>query len=148
MCHRVLELTDTAEAIEGDPATVWTWRDAQRAEHHVRREAILLRRGQVKDAPQGGRPAKNLDKLSKYSERAAADLGVDERTVRRDLARGKKIAPEVLADVARTDLDKGVVLDELARTPREQQYDKLAEIAARRSTVRPAADPLNDPEAE
>jgi hypothetical protein len=47
----------------------------------------------------GTRPG-NLDKLSKYSAQAAATLGVDERTVRRDLARGKKIAPEVLVEVA------------------------------------------------
>lgn len=120
--------------------------DAQRADHHVRREAILIKRGEVKDAPKGGRPG-NLDKLSKYSAQAAADLGVDERTIRRDLARGKKIAPEVLAEVSGTDLDKGVVLDELARAPQAEQRAKLAEIAERRSAVRPAPDPLNDPEA-
>ncbi|WP_312125426.1 hypothetical protein [Brevundimonas sp.] len=43
--------------------------------------------------------------MSAYSARAAESLGVDERTVRRDLARGKKIAPDVLAEVAGTDLD-------------------------------------------
>jgi DNA-directed RNA polymerase specialized sigma24 family protein len=35
--------------------------------------------------------------LSAYSKTAAETLGVDERTVRRDLARGKQIAPEVIA---------------------------------------------------
>jgi hypothetical protein len=74
---------------------------AELADHHVRREAILIRRGEVKDAPLGGRP-KNLDNLSKYSARAAADLGVDERTVRRDLRRGKNISAEVLAEVTGT----------------------------------------------
>lgn len=121
--------------------------DAQRAEHHVRREEILVRRGEVvANAASAGRPGKS-DNLSKYSAKAAADLGVDERTVRRDLARGKKIAPDVLADVAGTELDKGVVLDELAATPRDEQRDKLAEIEQRRSMVRMAPDPLNDPEA-
>lgn len=105
--------------------------DAQRAEHHVRREEILKRKGMVKDAPKGGRP-KNSDNLSAYSAKAASDLGVDERTVRRDLARGKKIVPDVLSEVAGTDLDKGVVLDELARTPAEEQRAKLAEITLRR----------------
>jgi ParB-like chromosome segregation protein Spo0J len=119
--------------------------DAQRADHHVRREAILVRRGEVLAG--AGQPKKNSDKLSGYSKMAAADLGVDERTIRRDLARGKKIAPDVLADVAGTDLDKGVVLDELAATPRDEQRDKLAEIEHRRSVVRMAPDPLNDPEA-
>ncbi|CAN1529646.1 hypothetical protein MCEMIH16_01358 [Caulobacteraceae bacterium] len=43
---------------------------------------------------------RNADNLSAYSKKAAADLGVDERTVRRDLRRGKNIAPDVLADIA------------------------------------------------
>lgn len=145
-----------AYVMEGDPEAAELWEidenfaraelsDAQRAEHHARREAILKRRGDVRAGP--GQPKKNSDKLSSYSARAAADLGVDERTVQRDLARGKKIDPEVLAEVTGTDLDKGVVLDELVRTPREQQREKLEEIQQRRSQVRLAPDPLNDPEA-
>ena len=55
--------------------------------------------GEAKDAPKGGRPG-NGDKLSSYSDRAAADLGIDKRTVQRDLRRGKNIAPDVLADIA------------------------------------------------
>ncbi|WP_240606344.1 hypothetical protein [Phenylobacterium kunshanense] len=93
--------------------------DAQRADHHARREAIMVRKGLVRSGP--GQPKKNSDKLSAYSATAAAELGVDERTVRRDLSRGKKIAPEVLSEVAGTDLDKGVVLDRLAATPISQQ---------------------------
>ena len=54
--------------------------------------------------------------MSSYSDEAAAALGVDKRTVQRDLARGKNITSDVLAEVAGTALDKGVVLDELART--------------------------------
>ncbi len=61
-----------------------------------------------------------------YAKQAAATLGVDERTVRRDLARGKNIAPDVMAEVAGTSLDKGVVLDELAQTP---QADLAAGLA-------------------
>jgi ParB-like chromosome segregation protein Spo0J len=106
--------------------------DAQRADHHVRREAILIRMEVVKDQPQGGRPAKNLENFSKYSTRAAADLGVSERTVRNDLRRGKNIAPDVLAEVAGTDMDKGVVLDALASVPQADQRAKLAEITLRR----------------
>ncbi len=121
--------------------------DAQRAEHHVRREEILKRKGLVSAGP--GQPKKNSDKLSGYSAQAAASLGVDERTVRRDLRRGKNIAPEIMAKVAGSRLDKGVVLDELASTPRDQQPAKLSEIASRGlvSRVRTADDPLNDLEA-
>jgi hypothetical protein len=103
--------------------------DAQRAEHHVRREEILKRKGMVKTKT--GPIAAN-SATTPYAKKAAADLGVSERTVRQDLARGKKIAPDVLSEVAGTDLDKGVVLDELARTPAEEQRAKLAEITLRR----------------
>jgi hypothetical protein len=147
-----------AYVMEGDPEDIELWEidenfaraelsDAQRAEHHVRREAILIRKGVVSSGP--GQPKKNSAKLAKYSELAATALGVGERTVHRDLARGKKIDPEVLAEVAGTALDKGVVLDELASTPREQQREKLSEIASRglRARVSPAPDPLNELEA-
>lgn len=140
---------------DGDDAALWEidenfarseLTDAQRADHHVRREEILKRKGLVSKGP--GQPKKNGDKLSSYSDQAAASLGVDRRTVQRDLARGKKIEADVLAEVAGTPLDKGVVLDELARTAPADQHDKLAEIAARYKSKLPlAADPLNDLEA-
>lgn len=146
--HRLAALRELGEewadcfVMEGDDDDAALWEidenfarseltDAQRADHHVRREEILKRKGLVKDAPKGGRP-KNSDNLSAYSSLAAVSLGVDERTVRRDLARGKNIAPDVLAEVSGTELDKGVVLDELARTPAEDQRAKLAEITLRR----------------
>lgn len=106
--------------------------DAQRADHHVRREEILKRKGVVLQG--AGKPS-NSEKsaeLRGYAAKAAADLGVSERTVRADLRRGKNIAPDVLAEVAGTDLDKGVVLDALASTPKEDQRAKLAEITLRR----------------
>ena len=103
--------------------------DAQRADHHVRREAILIRRGETRET--SAHSGRNADKLSAYSKRAAADLGVDERTVRRDLRRGTNNAPDVLAEVTGSDLDKGVVLDQLASTPKADQPAKLAEIRQR-----------------
>jgi hypothetical protein len=122
--------------------------DAQRAEHHVRREEILVRKKLVAEPGRGG-DRSNGQNVRSYSRQAAETLGVDERTVRRDLRRGKNIAPEVMAEVAGTAFDKGVVLDELAATPRDQQPAKLSEIASRGlvSRVRTADDPLNDLEA-
>jgi len=107
--------------------------DAQRADHHVRREAILIRMGEVSKSGQGGDRRSN-DKLSlgSYADRASADLGVDKRTVQRDLRRGKNIAPDVLAEISGTDMDKGVVLDALAGVPQSDQRAKLAEITLRR----------------
>lgn len=123
--------------------------DAQRAEHHVRREEILKRKGLVNPSRGPAKVSDNLSATRSYASQAAETLGVDERTVRRDLRRGKNIAPEVMAEVAGTALDKGVVLDELASTPRDQQPAKLSEIASRGlvSRVRTADDPLNDLEA-
>jgi len=85
--------------------------------------------------------------VGSYAAKTARDLGANQRTVERDLSRGKKITPDVLADVQGTTLDKGVVLDELAHTPAPEQRAKLIEIQERRAAVRPAPDPLNDPEA-
>jgi ParB-like chromosome segregation protein Spo0J len=147
--------------MEGEAADIELWEidenfaraeltDAQRAEHHVRREEILKRKGLVSAGP--GQPKKNSEKSSElrsYASKAAEDLGVTDRTVRTDLRRGKNITPEVLAEITGTALDKGVVLDELAATPRDQQPAKLSEIASRGlvSRVRTADDPLNDLEA-
>lgn len=107
--------------------------DAQRADHHVRREAILIRRGSVAAPGQGGdRRSSEKSSLGSYAAQASETLGVSKRTVEKDLARGKNIAPDVLADVSGTALDRGVVLDELARAPKEEQRAKLAEITLRR----------------
>lgn len=130
-----------AVVMEGDPDDAALWEidenfaraeltDAQRAEHHVRREEILKRKGLVSNGRGGDQSEKSS--LRSYASQASETLGVTKRTVEKDLARGKKIAPDVLAEVAGTDLDKGVVLDELARTPAEAQRAKLAEIAIRR----------------
>jgi hypothetical protein len=121
--------------------------DAQRADHHVRREAILVRKGLV--AGRGGdRKSKGqVGTLKSYSDEAAASLGVSQRTVKRDLARGKKIAPDVLAKVSGTDLDKGVVLDRLAKTAPAQQSAALSKILEERTRVPLARPPLNDDEA-
>jgi hypothetical protein len=76
--------------------------DAQRAAAHARREALMVDMGLV--LPGAGKPS-NLARsaeLKSYYKGAASSLGVSERTVRQDLSRGKKIAPEVLAEVQGT----------------------------------------------
>lgn len=145
--------------MEGDPDDAALWEidenfaraeltDAQRADHHKRRAAILEKKKLVR--PHGGDRKSNRQNadLKSYADQAAETLGVHPDTVRRDMKRARDIAPDVLAEVAGTGLDKGVVLDELARTPQADQHDKLAEIAARyKAKVPLAADPLNDLEA-
>lgn len=144
--HRLAAMEQTgadyidAFVMDDDPLAAALWEidenfarseltDAQRADHHVRRSEILKDMGLIHAGQ--GRPKKG-DNLSSYSKQAAESLGVDERTVKRDLRRGKKIAPDVLADIAGTDMDKGVVLDALAGVPQDEQRAKLAEITLRR----------------
>jgi ParB-like nuclease domain len=119
--------------------------DAQRADHHVRRERILVGKGLVRTNGGDRKSDAQVAKLNSYAEQAAGSLGVHRATVNRDLARGKAIAPAILAEVAGTALDKGVVLDELARTPRAAQAAKLKEISGRRAAVRPAETPAAAP---
>lgn len=119
--------------------------DAQRADHHVRREAILVRRGAVAAPGQGGdRRSSEKSSLGSYAAQASETLGVSKRTVEKDLARGKSIAPDVLAEVSGTALDKGVVLDELAKTPKDEQRAKLAEITLRRQEAERARKEAED----
>lgn len=112
--------------------------DAQRADHHVRREEILKRKGLVNAKPGPAAGVSEKSSLTSYAKQTSEVLGVNKRTVEKDLARGKKISAEILAEVCGTDLDKGVVLDELARTPKPDQHAKIIEIRDRQE-----ADKLN-----
>lgn len=122
--------------------------DAQRADHHARRRDIMVKMGMVATQAQGRSKQGQLGPVS-YAAKTAKSLGVGERTVKRDLARGTKIVPEVLASVMGTTLDKGVTLDKLASTPAAEQAAMLARMQAepKRSVVRLAPDPFNDSEA-
>ncbi|MBR0649212.1 hypothetical protein GXW78_06030 [Roseomonas terrae] len=68
--------------------------------------------------------------LASFSSDTAAKTGRSERDVQRDATRGERIDEDVLTSVAGTDMDKGVVLDALAATPRDQQADRLAAMRA------------------
>ncbi|HEX4180982.1 MAG TPA: hypothetical protein VHY32_09345 [Caulobacteraceae bacterium] len=90
--------------------------DSQRARAHARREQIMVSLGLVRERGGDRRSNEQNVHLKSYSADASQSLGVHEKTVRLDLARGKKIDPEVLAEVSGTPQDKGVVLDALAAT--------------------------------
>lgn len=59
----------------------------------------------------------NSAPAERFTADTAARTGQSERVVQRDAERGEKIAPEVLQEIQGTDLDKGVVLDRLAKQP-------------------------------
>ena len=63
-----------------------------------------------------------------FCQDTAEKTGQSRKSIERDAARGERIADEVLEEVRGTEFDKGVVLDELASTPRDTQAEKLREI--------------------
>ena len=104
---------------------------SQRASAHARREEIMVGLGLAKT--HGGVRGQVANSATcSYAKQTADALGVSARTVRQDLQRGKNIDPDVLAEVSGTDLDKGVVLDQLAAVPPDQQSAKLASLRAER----------------
>ena len=59
-------------------------------------------------------------KADRFTADTAAKTGRSERDVQRDTERGENIPKDVLKDIAGTSLDKGVVLDALAKAPDPQ----------------------------
>lgn len=66
-----------------------------------------------------------------FVQDTATKTGQGRSTVARDASRGERITDDVLDDVAGTELDKGVWLDEIAQAPRDAQADKVQEIKRR-----------------
>ncbi len=72
-------------------------------------------------------------KNDRFTADTAARTGQSERKVQRDAQRGESVDPDVLAEIRGTDLDKGVIIDAIAKAPREEQRSRLAQIVAERS---------------
>lgn len=114
---------------------------AEVAEHTARRKALWDQRkvsGQVDPKPQGGRP-------KGFAQSTAEATGRSKRDINRAVARGEKIAPDVLERIkSNPDLNKGVVLDQLARMSHEEQRET---VASGRRPISPPAPPLDEFEA-
>jgi N6-adenosine-specific RNA methylase IME4 len=85
----------------------------------------------AKGSEKGGKaPTGNDDNLSSlpptFTEETAGKSGKNRRTIERDARRGEKVAPEVLTEIAGSDLDTGVNLDVLSRMDPEQQRAVVA----------------------
>lgn len=93
-----------------------------------------------------GRGGYKDDNLSSFSDDTAARTGRNKRDVQRDASRGERIADDVLADIRGTDLDKGVVLDAIARA--DDQRAEMERIRAGAKPVPPPPPVRNDVEAE
>lgn len=68
--------------------------------------------------------------MDRFTADTAKRTGQSERKVQRDAERGKRVADDVLAEIAGTKLDTGKVLDKLATVPKEQQRAKVEELRA------------------
>ncbi len=100
----------------------------QEAEHLAKRKELWGARrvsGQIVPKPQGGRP-------QGFAGETADATGVSRKQVNRAVARAEKVTEEVRDEIRGTDLDKGVVLDELAKTPPEEQKAKLVQFQSQR----------------
>lgn len=109
--------------------------EAQEAQHLARRKELWEARETANKLGQlvpvsGGRGNKG------FASETAAVTGQDKRTINRKIARAEKIESEVLKEVEGTNLDKGTVLDELAKTSRDKQHAKVIEIRDRSETAK------------
>lgn len=137
---------------------------ADRAKQTARRKAIYLELHPETDhGGNAGGPSGQFvhTEASSFAAETAKVIGKDERTVRRDVARGEKVIPEVIDLIRGTKLDSGVYLDRLKKlTPNDQltaAKRDLAKIRAderakaqggiARRVVKVADEPLTDEEA-
>lgn len=79
--------------------------------------------GDRKSSPQ-------VEGLKSFASDTAEKTGASRQTVERDARRGEKIDAAVLASIAGTDLDTGIVLDSLAAIPKEDQAKVVANMKA------------------
>jgi len=113
---------------------------AEVAEHTARRKQVWERRQNL-----GGKtfPTKKPQHQKGFAAETAESTGREKRTINMAVRRGEKIAPDVLASVKGTDLDRGTKLDALASLAPEQQRKVVAEHRSGKPT-KLAPDPLNN----
>jgi ParB family chromosome partitioning protein len=134
---------------------------SERAAHHAERKALYLKlhpETQQGGSREGaGRPKRDGKKAKSngqngplkkdaYTKDAAKKTGKSSRTIKREVARGENIDPQVLSDLAGTCLDNGTELDALARLSAAEQRS-LAEAAKRGDNVSAITTPsVREPE--
>jgi ParB-like chromosome segregation protein Spo0J len=87
--------------------------------------AHMARRKELWEQKQVGQlaPPRKPQHQKGFAQDTADKTGQDKRNVNKAVARGMKIAPDVLHAVHGTKLDTGVALDRLAKMPAEQQRE-------------------------
>jgi ParB-like chromosome segregation protein Spo0J len=133
----VLDLnTDQAELVEIDENLIRAdLTPVERAMHMARRKELYEKaHPETKPTKEGGpgraktRRQNGDDAADRFTKDAASNIGKSERSVQRDVERGKKIP--VLDEIKGTCLDKKGELDALAKLPADEQRALAAAVKA------------------
>lgn len=109
--------------------------EAEEAQHLARRKELWEAREKNSGSTCATIPSKRGRGMPEgFASETAKVTGESKATINRKIARAEKIEPDVLEQVKGTQLDKGVVLDQLAKTPRELQQAKVIELRDRQET--------------
>ncbi len=111
--------------------------DMQRAQHTTKRAKVMAEKVVLaKMAQTKSDPSKNADKgQGKFIKATAKATGRSEKSVKRDKARGEKIAPDVQEEIAGTKIeDMGVQLDALAAATPDEQRAAVREVSLGHAT--------------
>jgi ParB family chromosome partitioning protein len=127
-----------AICIEMDEAGLGLWevdenlaraelKEAERARFLARRKVLYeAKHPETKHHVAGGKARqKSASANLSFAADTAARTGRSVRSVQRAVCRAEKIAPDVLDKIVRTPLDKGTVLDRLAKLEPEQQRGEV-----------------------
>jgi len=102
---------------------------SQQAEHLARRKELWEARSSGTNCSTGGgAPGENKG----FAQETAEAMGTTRQQINRAVARAEKSSPDILEEVRGTSLDKGVVLDEIARAPMDEQRQRLRQISEER----------------
>lgn len=94
----------------------------QQAEHLAKRKELW------------GARSGRIPPTKKFAASTEEVTGVSKRRINEAVARAEKVPEDIRDEIRGTDLDKGVVLDDIARTPPERQHERLQEFKTGRAS--------------
>ena len=101
---------------------------AELAEHTAKRAEVVRQKAAIVNGQNVQKPAhRPSEGQGDFVKETAKNTGKNEKTIRRDKARGEAIPADVLAKIRGSELDKGTYLDKLRKLSR----DEMREIVGR-----------------
>lgn len=105
----------------------------ERGDHHARRKEILEAQGTVQKHGGDRRSSRQDADLKSYASAGAEKFGVHADTIRRDIRRAERIAPDVKEKInqmpfGRDIADSGAELDALANLDHDEQRQAIAHV--------------------